>query len=161
MFGNKKKMEQLKKELEQEKQQLLLIKEQLEDTSPKIDIYDVYIWENKGIYNIVKLYIQNIRGNTWRGFGPVKNGYESTLVDIFSNHTVYQKSSTMKIEKEEYVAGETLAEGYYAHLIPICEIEPNLLAYADKKVPLYVLQQLYYNLNKVDVNASILKKEYK
>lgn len=35
--------------------------------------------------------------------------------------------------------------------------DKNLLAYTDKKVPLYVIQQLYYKLNNVDVKTYVLK----
>mgnify|MGYP003469152936 CR=1 FL=1 len=34
-------------------------------------------------------------------------------------------------------------------------MKPNLLAYLDKKVPLYVLQNLYYKLNNIDINSKI------
>lgn len=161
MFANKKKLkeiEEMKQELEREKQELLFIKEQLEDSMPKIDISNVYVWEDKGVYSIVKLDIQKIRGVN-KFFMMEVDGYGSTLIDVFSNNVIYQKDSMSKIRREENILGETIGEGYTAYLIPICEVDKNLLAYTDKKVPLYVLQQLYYKLNNVDVNAYTLKKE--
>lgn len=169
MFANKKKLKEieemkqellfLKQELKREKQELLFIKEQLEDSTPKIDISNVYVWEDKGVYSIVKLDIQKIRGINLFHLGQEVDGYESTLIDIFSNNVIYQKDSMSKIKREEYITGERLGKGHTAYLIPICEVDKNLLAYTDKKVPLYVLQQLYYKLNNVDVNAYTLKKE--
>lgn len=100
MFKNKKRLKELEDtrlELEKEKQELLFIKEQLDNTMPKIDISNVYVWYDNDIYS-------------------------------------------------------------YAYLSPIYAVDRNILAYTDKMVPMYVLQQLYYKLNNVDVNAKILKK---
>ena len=88
MFKSKKILKQIEKqkqELEFEKQQLLFIKQQLEDSTPKIDIRDVYVFEKKGIYSLVRLYEKNIQGNCLGGAGILVNGYQSTLVDLFSN----------------------------------------------------------------------------
>lgn len=162
MFGNKKilkQIEEAKQQLEAEKQELLFIKEQLEDSTPKVDISNIYVWQDKGLYSIVRLNVQKIHGKTWGGIGKETDGYLSTLTDIFTNNIVYQKSATEKINRKQYISGKTLDEGYYAYFIPLHDIDRNLLAYANKKVPLYVLQQLYYRLNNVDVNAYVLKKE--
>ena len=168
MFKNKKILKQIqeekqlleekKRQLETEKQELLFIKEQLKDSSHKVDISNVYIWQDKDLCSIVRLDIQNIRGKTWGGIGVETDGYLCTLIDIFTNNIVYQRSATNKINRKQLISGETLYEGYYAYLYPLHEVDNNILAFTNKMVPLYVLQQLYYRLNNVDVNAHILKK---
>ena len=162
MFKNRKILKQIKKEKEELfliKEELLFIKEQLEDGTPKVDISNVYVWKDNGLYSIVKLNVEKFRGATWGGLGRERNGFRSTLVDIFTGKTIYTKCSLELIKSEEWINyGSLVTDGYYAHLIPIYKIDNNILAYADKKVPLYVLQQLYYKLNNVDVNAKILKK---
>jgi len=169
MFGNKKTLHQIeesKKQLEEtkeqlkiEKQELLFIKDQLENTTPKVDISNMYVWKDKNLCSIVRLDIQKIHGRSFGGVGPKTDGYLSTLIDIFTNNILYQKSSIKKINTKQFIPGETLYEGYYAYLIPLHEVDKNILAFANKKVPLYVLQQLYYKLNNVDINAYVLKKE--
>ena len=62
-------------------------------------------------------------------------------------------------ECKQYIRGNSLEDGYFAYFYPIHEVDRNLLAYINKQVPLYILQQLYYRLNRIDVNAKILKKE--
>lgn len=154
MFKRKKIKKQIEA-LELEKKELLFIKQQLEDSTPKINISDIYVWKASGVYSLVKLDIKKIVGRTWGGIGRLTEGYESTLIDIFSNNVVYQKSSIKKISRNEFVKdGE-----YYALLLPLHEVDNNLLAYANKEVPMYVLQQLFYKLNNVDVNAYKLKKQ--
>jgi len=162
MFGHKKRLKQIeeeKQQLEKEKQELLFIKEQLEDSTPKIDISNVYVWENKGVYSIVRLDIQEFQGRDYCGYGKLVDAYQSTLIDIFSNNIIYLKSSTRLIEEKEWMSGAKPGDGYYARLLQLHKVDKNILAYANKKVPLYVLQQLYYRLNNVDVNAYILKKQ--
>ena len=152
-----KKLEQIK----QEKEELEKIKEILEDTNPKIDISNVYVLEKKGIYYLVYKQVQPIVGRSLSGIGPLSKGYSSKLIDIFDNQIVYEKSSIRELEKKELlqeIPGDR-STYYYIYIIPIIELEPNLLVYIDKKVPLYVLIQLYYKLNKVNVNAKVLKKE--
>lgn len=165
MFGKRKILKQIeteKQQLEAIKQELLFIKENLEDTTPKIDISDLYIWNENGLYSIVKLNVENFRGATWGGLGRERNGFKSTLVDIFTNQTIYIKQSLELINSKQWVnRGNSVEDGYYAYLTPIYKFDNNILAYADKKVPLYVLQQLYYKLNDVNINAYVLKKENK
>ena len=65
MFGSKKGLKQIeeaRKQLEEEKKELLFIKEQLEDSSPKVDVSNIFVWEDKGVYSIVKLDVQLIHG---------------------------------------------------------------------------------------------------
>ena len=155
MFRNKKRLQ----EIEKEKQELLFIKQQLEDITPKVDISNIYVWKENRIYSIVKLDIQKIRGTCAFLGGKEVDGYESTLIDIFSNNVIYQKDSIEKIKREEYIPGKELGQGHDALVLPIHEVDKNILAYTDKKVPLYVLQQLYYKLNNIDINAYALKKQ--
>lgn len=163
MFGIKKRLKQIEEEkeyLKKEKEELLFIKEQLENTTPKIDISNVFVWNDKNTYSIVRLDVQNIRGKTLGGFGEEVDGFYSTLTDIFTNQIIYEKSSTCKIQsKERIVFSIHNKDNYYAYLYPIYRFDNNLLAFVDKKVPLYILQQLYYELNNIDVNAYTLKKE--
>ena len=164
MFGNKKRLEQLeqietaRKQLELEKQELLFIKEQLENSTPKVDVSDMYVWKDKGLCSIVRLDVKKFRGRNWGGIGQEVDGYLSTLTDIFSGNIVYQRSATEIIQRKQYIRGKNFGEGYDAYLLPLHEVDNNLLAYIDKKVPLYVLQQLYYRLNNVDVKEYVLKK---
>ena len=158
---SKKQLEKIKYQLQIEKQELYFIKEQLEDMTPKVDVSNVYIWKDKNICSIVRLNTQKIRGRCFAGGGSEVEGYSSTLVDIFTNNIVFKKNSRQRINENEIMVENKYSssqEYYYAQLIPLYEIDNNILAFADKKVPLYVLQQLYYKLNNVDVNDYVLKK---
>ena len=161
MFGCKK---QLKK-IEEEKMQLLLIKEQLlhikqylDDNSPKIDISNVCVLFKDDIYYIVKRYDENITG-MWAGV--ITEGYKTTFVDVFSNNIVYEWKNKSQMNQTAIVGA---GEFGCTH---ICEIkifslenyERGVLAFPDKKVPLYVLEQIYYNINGVDLSAPILRKQ--
>lgn len=152
MFESKKKLQRI----EREKQELLFIKQQLEDSTPKIDISNVYVWKYYDVYSIVRLDVQPFRGiNFW---GKEVDAYQSTLIDIFSSRIVYQKKSMDTIQQNEWVSGTTWKDGSFAELLPLHKCDRSILAYADKKVPVYVLQQLYYRLNHVDVKPYMLKK---
>lgn len=140
MFENKK----LLKQIEKEKQELLFIKSQLESIMPKVDISNVYVWDCGGVSSIVRLVVRNIHGKN--GFGTELDGYKSTLIDIFTNQVVYELNSVNLIKEKQYISKDNYAYFYKVH-----EIDHSLLAYADKKVPLYVLQELYFKLNNVDV----------
>lgn len=162
-FENKRKLKQIAEaryQLENEKQELLFIKEQLEDSTPKIDVSNVYIWKDKKLSSIVRLDIEKIRISYLPMTSLGIDGYRSTLTDIFSNALIYKKESTDIINKKESIDSEDFfGRSYNAFLLPLHEVDRNLLAYANKKVPLYVLQQLYYKLNKVNANAYTLKKQ--
>lgn len=154
MFGNKKKLKQIKAEkqkLEELKAELLFIKKNLEDTTPKIDSSDLYVWRENGLSSIVKLTIKNFRGKN--GYGIEKDGYESTLTDIFTNKIIYTKRSI------ELITPVQLVNGHYAYLTPIYRFDNNILAYSDKMVPMYVLQQLYYELNGVNISEHLQKQK--
>ena len=166
MFKSKKILQQIEKEkqelllikeqIEKEKKELQFIKEKLEASTPMVDISDVYVWLYKGEYSIVRLNVEKIRGRLLNGNGPLVDAYCSTLFDIFTNNVIYQKKSIDKIQQKELV---NINEPQIAYLSHIKHFDKNLLAYIDKKVPLYVLQQLYYRLNNVDVDAYVLKKK--
>jgi len=151
-------IEKEKQLLLQEKEELLFIKNQLEDTTPKIDISNVYVFKEYGISRLVNLYREPISGENKDG--QKIDGYRSTLIDIFSGSIIYEKKSVDPIQREETIYHElyTIGNPQY-HCVtchPICEAVPDLLAYPDKQVPLYILQQHYYRLNNVKV--SVLKK---
>lgn len=156
MFENRRKLKRIeeeKKKLEKLKTELLFIKNNLEDKMSKIDVSDLYVWRENGLSSIVKLTVKNFRG--FNGYGKEKNGFESTLTDIFTNKIIYTKRSI------ELINPVQLVNGHYAYLNPIYKFDNNILAYADKKVPLYVLQQLYYRLNGVNINEHINKYKIK
>lgn len=159
MLKNKKILEEIKEEkrkLEKEKQELLKLQEIMSSSYPKIDITYLYVCEENGRYHIGKLYEEKIRGRLYGGKGPISNGYEATFVDIFNQNIIFKKGSRDRIGRKVCIfEDDTLRNYHYVHLTPICEIEPNLLAYLDKKVPLYVLQNLYYKLNNIDINSKI------
>lgn len=157
MFSKKRLIEIKEKEeyLEKLKSELLFIKQNLEDMTPKIDISDLYIWSENGLNSIVRLNVKKIHGRTI--FGD-EDGYESTLVDIFSNKIIYTKSSVDLITSKQWV-DKSSKEGYYAYLTPLYKIDNNILVYADKKAPLYALQQLYYRLNNIDVKKIMTKNK--
>lgn len=146
-------IDQEKQQLETIKQELIFIKSNLEDKTPKIDVSNIYVWENNGLFSIVRLNEVKL---------PVtphsKSLVVSSLIDIFTNNVIYKKCSLYKVQRCEYISADIGEAGYYAHFYPIYDVDNNILAYADKKVPLYILQQLYYKLNNVDINADILKK---
>ena len=162
MFKNKKILQDIeiaKKELEQQKAELQFIKAQMTDTSPKIDITYVHVFRKHGINYFAKLYIEPGVGEN--GFGVTVKGYRSKLVDIFTNQVIHEKHSIDPLQREEtiyeqppYIFNECIIT-----CTPICEVIPELLAYPDKQVPEYVLKQAYYNLNNVNVNSKILRKE--
>ena len=150
MFGANKKLKELDLKLEEikkEKEELLKIKEVLEDINLKIDISDVYVLEMKGIYYLVYKQEKEIVGiNYLKGSC---NGYESTLIDIFSKKVILKRDSIKKIHRNDVMCDDINDFGgrYSIELIPICELEPSLLVYPNKQVPEYILIQLYYKLN--------------
>ena len=90
---------------------------------------------------------------------PTPHGKLEELV--ISNNIVYKRSATEIIQRKQYIGGKSIEDGYYAYLLPLHECDRNLLAYANKKIPLYVLQQLYYRLNGVNINEVVLNKKNK
>lgn len=153
-------LEEIKAEkalLIKEKEELLNIKQMMENTQnpDRIDISDVYVWRFDGIYSLVRLKEEKKPGTN--AFGAEVEGYESTLTDIFTNKIIYKKFSTNKIDVHEIVEikdGQT----FQAFFKSIYYYDRNLLVYVDKKVPKYVLHQLYYKLNNIDISELVINK---
>lgn len=162
MFKNKKLLKQIeeeRKKLNEEKEELLRLKEIMTSSYPKIDITYVYVCEENGMYYIGKLYEKKIRARLLGGKGPMSDGYEATLLDIFNKNVIFTKASRERVGRKVCIfEDDTLRNFHYIYLTPISEIEPNLLAYFDKKVPLYVLQNLYYKLNNIDLSSKIFNE---
>lgn len=153
------KLEQIieeKEALKKEREQLAKIQEIMKNTNniETIDISNVYVWRKKNIYYLVDLKEEKAieKGNSEMEY----HGYKITLTDIFSEKIIYEKFSSYKIERMQEVV--ELGEVFNTYLTPICEREHDLLVYADKKVPKYILLQLYYNLNNIDLTEPTLKK---
>ncbi|MBE6152082.1 MAG: hypothetical protein E7165_02055 [Firmicutes bacterium] len=161
MFKRKKELKQIqqeKEQLEQIKEQLIFIQQELNDNSPRIDIDNVYVWEAKGIYHFVNLHIHKIQGKTWNGLGPVRTGYHSILTDIFTDRIIHEKESLDLICEKEFVKSKNYkSSNYFAYFYPIYELNHNLLGYADKKVPLYILRQLYFDVNEINMKSKVLQ----
>ena len=161
MFGSKRRIiEEKLKQIEREKQELLKIKEILEDNYPKIDIKDLYVFSVDDISYIVRMQVDKKPGIDY--FQNKIMGNHSKLIDVFSNKIIYEKFSYHLIDREEYI-GNCKQEYYfnddYAYLKPILEVEKNLLSYTNGFVPTYILMNLYYKLNNVDINSSLLIKK--
>ena len=164
MFNRKKKLrkiEQEKQKLLQEKQELLRLKEILENNSPKVNIKDLYIFSVDDINYIVKLEVTKITGKN--GYNMTLSGYESKVIDIFTNKTIYIKSSIDLIKRKELINKDIKNNFYYkdnyAYLKPIIEENKELLAYPNMLVPEYVLINLYHRIN--NINSDIFLKTKK
>mgnify|MGYP003502473020 CR=1 FL=1 len=93
-------------------------------------------------------------------FNKKIKGYKTTLINIFDNSIVHQKKSTYELFREENIFDDD-NKSHPITCYPIYEVEPSLLAYADKKVPMYVLEQIYFRLNNINVNSpNLIKKQY-
>lgn len=153
------KLEQIieeKEALQKEREQLLKIQEMMKNTNniETIDISNVYVWRKNNVYYLFELKEEK---TTQKGVSNVEiNVYKITLTDIFSEKIIYENFSSYKIERMQEVV--ELGEVFNTYLTPICEREHDLLIYADKKVPKYVLLQLYYNLNGIDLTSTAFKK---
>jgi len=135
---------------ERQKQELLKLKRIMENKFPKIDITNVYVFKENDISYIVAAVIK-------KGF---KNYYELEFIDIFSKKTIFRKCSRdlnrLIKRKEEIYDDKQYRKSHFAFICPVHEKDRSLLAYADGQVPLYILQRLYYKLNKVDLQNPIL-----
>jgi len=163
MLTNKKKIKEVEenlKKVKEEKQELLKLKEILENNYPKINISDLYVFSVDGINYIVKMQIVEEIGES-KYYGIEVIGHRSTLIDIFSNKIIYEKFSISLIDREEKLQNKYkfFMKDDYGYLTPIIEIEKELLIYADRLVPTYVLWQLYYKLNNIDLNSNLLIKK--
>ena len=142
--------------LEQEKQKLLKIKELLENTNNQdyIDITDVCVMNKKGIYSFVVLKEEKVDVGS---YPDQSTKYKSTLTDIFTNQVVYSKLSNERISSYESVYdGDTFL--YAFTLDRIYKHYHDLLIYADKMAPRYILLHLYYELNGIDITKPEMQK---
>lgn len=157
MFKYNKKL----RKIEQEKQKLVRLKEILEDTSPKIDIKNLYIFSIDDINYIVRLEVKQITGKNLL-HGTI-DGFETKVIDIFSGKTIYVKSSSNLIERKEYINDKVKNIFHYkedyAYLKPILEVNKDLLAYPNMLVPEYVIINLYHQLNDINIDSSILRRK--
>ena len=150
MFKSKKKLEEINKI----KNELNNLKGQISEENRLININNLYVWEKNGEYNIVNLDIKEIYGRTW--IGAEVKAYKSTLKDIFTNEDVYILRATRKIRSREKIKDGN--KQYIAYLNPICKVNKTLKLYLDQRVPLYVLQDMYNELNNKDNKKNILNK---
>ena len=164
MFENKKllkkieiKQKELKEkeeELKEMKEQLLFIEQNMKDTSSKIDISNVYVWCYNGIYSLVYINEKKIVGEDIAR--TLRDGYKSTVTDVFSGKVIYEKSSISKIESPEIIFDSFSNMSNYAYIYTLYHFDKDLLAFTDNKVPEYILKQLLFKLNNVDVKKYIL-----
>ena len=109
-----------------------------------IDISNVYVWRKNHVSYLVEL--KEEKAIEKSSGGMEFHGYKVTLTDIFSKKIIYEKFFTVKIGRIEEII--ELGVRYTTSLTPI---------YADKQVPRYVLLQIYYNLNNIDLTSPALK----
>ena len=129
--------------IRKEKEELIKLKNLLYNDNKTINITNVYVYEpdNENIKYIVKLVERNFRS-------PM-----TVLCDIFSNNELYEEMNNISNIK---IRGISKCWG---KITPIYKYEPALLAYPEKLVPEYVLREIYYNINNIDLNAPILRKK--
>lgn len=149
-------------EVRKEREQLEYIKSLMEEDSPKINISNVYVFKNNNIKYIVKYEIRKDgRTVNLKEVNP-NNFYYSRLIDIFSNQIIYEEFDKGILKEDFYIKKynqyNSKDNDYIAKLIPILEVEPNLLVYSDRNVPIYILERLNYKINNIDVKAPILQK---
>lgn len=163
MFDGKKiekerqELEKLKLELSLERQRLEVLKKVLEDAYPKIDISDVFVYSYGNISFFAKQ-IEIININPI-GHQRYEKTYNIKLVDIFNHRILFEKISSEKIKRCEYVEFNSIYNGEdkYAYITPILEAIPELLVFADRKVPYYIFQQELCKINGLDVIENSFK----
>lgn len=135
--------------IEKAKQELELLKALLEDKSEKIDISNIYVFNKKDRYYIVRKEENSyrIQDDVWGGY---TTRYDSQLEDIFTNKVIFERRRNKtplynKFRLEDEDTGKKIT----ATLEHVTEIDRDLLAFIDNQAPLIVLQQLYYNLNSI------------
>lgn len=153
MFQSKKRLkqiEELKETLNKEKQEILEIENQLSKSIPKISISNLYLVLEHGVVRIGRL---NVKSTTdYRG----KIQHYSVMTDIFNNDIIFEKYR--KVDYEVFISSLLLEEKHYIYLQPLYKVWEDILLYDDEKIPLYTLQQIYYELNELDVDDVLLKK---
>lgn len=153
MSKYKRDTEELKEKINQlntQKKRLLFIQDNLNNEDSKIDISNVYIWHNGSENRIVRLHVSRTAPQY------MQYGYDSSLVDIFTNEVVYFKRDCERIKMKEYI----YEKNNYAYITPLYEFNKNILVYPDNKVPLYVLKRIFYQINNIDI-SNVLEKTYK
>lgn len=144
-------VQQTLEQIQKEKKELELIKALLTDNSPKIDISNIYTFQMKGIYYIVEK-------NKTPQYIPVNSKkvfrYQITLKDIFTNKILYDKIHSTRVEDNTIQLFSPHVGYYTTHIHPITSFDKSLLVFADKQVPLCILQQMYYKLNNIDITEN-------
>jgi len=114
----------------------------MDEEASYIDITDVYFVELEGVKYIARL--EN----------PHKLLHK--FVDVFAYIEVWSGIGHTFPEAADRYTNINNKSLIYKR---IKECEPALLAYPDNLVPDYVLKQIYFNKNSIDLNNLILKKE--
>ena len=126
-------------QIENEKKELHLMKKVLEDSSPKVDISNLYVYEENRIYFIVERIDKETIGRAVYYNKAVKC-VRTTLIDIFTKKAIYDELNLVKMTS--------------SYLKPILSVDHSLLVFPDQKVPFYLLQQLFYKLNNISLEES-------
>lgn len=129
-------------EIKLEKEELNKLRNLMDEEANYIDIKDVYVVQVNNIKYIARLE------------RPHKMLHR--FVDVFNYVEVWsQVGSTF----DDAVRRHNIHYDEPLNYQNIKEIEPALLAYPDNLVPDYVLKQVFYIQNDVDLNSPVLKKE--
>lgn len=128
-----------------EKEELMKIREILTNKDNLINITNVYVFENEGFKYIVDLKETKL--------GTLNNAVKTEFYDVFSKNKLHLELGKYIEQIKNYGINE-----YSGKVTKIEIVEPALLAYPNKLVPSYVLQQIYYQINSIDLNAPVLKK---
>ncbi|MBR1413208.1 MAG: hypothetical protein IJ574_00875 [Bacilli bacterium] len=162
MFVN----ELLLKKIQEEKEELRKLYNFLENNYPKTDISNVYVMKsnNNNILSIVKIEIIPIKEK--KVFEKIV-GYKALVKNVFTGkyigrlfldieYPIYDQIIKGDInyhlrEENDY----NIDVDMHVQFSPILEVAPELLAYVNNEVPIYVLQKIYYELNNIDINDEI------
>ena len=126
-------------EIRQEKNELNKLKDLMDNEAKLIDITTVYIVEIDNIKHLAYLEMPMAKACRFK--------------DIFSNEDVWRGLGSNLDEALDRSHSKPTS------VARLKEVEPTVLAYPNNLVPDYVLKQIYYSLNNVDLNNPILKKE--
>ena len=87
------------------------------------------------------------------------------MTDVLSGKVVFRKCSkdpNRLIKRKVQIYDDKFCrESHFAYICPVHEKERDLLAFPNNQVPLYVLQRLYYKLNKINIQNNILSTKRK
>lgn len=132
-------------DIKREKEELQNLREILNNTKDLVDITNVYVFEHDSFKNIVDLKEINL--------GTANLAVKVDLYDIFSKNKIDTFLGKRIGQIENYGIKED-----YGKITKIEKVEPALLAYPSKLVPKSLLQEIYYNVNNIDISAPILRK---